>query len=63
VRHPFDGTPALQVARTLASKYDVLALPGAMFGPDQQEYLRFAFANLDAADFPELVERLLASQR
>lgn len=62
VRHPFDGTPAFQVARTLASKHDVLALPGAMFGPDQQEYLRFAFANLDAADFPELVERLLASQ-
>lgn len=62
VRHPFRGVRATQVAKTLAAEHAVLALPGEMFGPDQQDYLRFAFANLDGAEFPDLVERLLASQ-
>jgi hypothetical protein len=33
-----------------------------MFGPDQEDSLRVAFANLDAGRMPELAARLLASQ-
>ena len=35
---------------------------GAMFGPDQKPYLRFAFANLEAEHMAPLAERLVASQ-
>jgi hypothetical protein len=33
-----------------------------MFGPDQERYLRLAFANVDAALMPEMAERFLESQ-
>ena len=62
VRHPFEGAPAAQVARRLARAHGVLCLPGSMFGPGQDAYLRFAFANLPAEAMPELADRLLASQ-
>jgi aspartate/methionine/tyrosine aminotransferase len=58
--HPFDGRPAIQVARRLADEQNVLALPGSMFGPGQEEYLRVAFANVEAAAMPALAERLAA---
>lgn len=62
VRHPFAGQPAAAVARRLADEHNLLAMPGSMFGPDQEDYLRFAFANLEAQRMPELVRRLIASQ-
>jgi hypothetical protein len=31
-----------------------------MFGPGQEEFLRVAFANVDAAAMPALAERLAA---
>jgi len=62
LRHPFDGVPAAQVARRLADEENVLALPGSMFGPGQDSYLRLAFANLDEEAMPALHQRLLASQ-
>jgi aspartate/methionine/tyrosine aminotransferase len=46
----------------LAGEHDVLCLPGSMFGPDQDSYLRFAFANSPAEDMPVLAERLIESQ-
>ena len=58
--HPFDGRPAGEVARRLADEQNVLALPGSMFGPGQEEYLRVAFANVEAAAMPALAERLAA---
>lgn len=61
-RHPFADTPAWDVARRLVREHKVLSLPGEVFGPGQESYLRFAFANLDAEQFPDLVERLVASQ-
>lgn len=63
VRHPFAGRPAIEVARRLADRENVLCLPGSFFGPGQDDYLRFAFANLEADRFEALIERLLASQR
>ncbi len=58
--HPFDGRPAMQVARRLADEQNILALPGSMFGPAQEGFLRIAFANADAAMMPELAKRLAA---
>ncbi len=58
VRHPFEGAPSRVVARRLFDEQSVLALAGEMFGPDQDRYLRLAFANLDDRDIPELVRRL-----
>ena len=63
VRHPFRGTPAVDVARRLVDRENVLCLPGSFFGPRQEDYLRLAFANVDSQRFDELVARLLESQR
>jgi aspartate/methionine/tyrosine aminotransferase len=63
VRHPFRGRPAVDVARRLVDQENVLCLPGSFFGPRQDDYLRFAFANIESDRFPELVERLLKSQK
>ena len=63
LRHPFRHTPALDVARRLADQENILCLPGSFFGPGQEEYLRLAFANVASDRFPELTERLLASQK
>ena len=62
VRHPFDGLPAAGVARRLADEQNILCLPGTMFGPGQEPYLRLAFANLGAELMPELGRRLLDAQ-
>ncbi len=62
VRHPFDGVPSKAVAKRLAQELAVLSLPGSMFGPGQEPYLRFAFANMDAEFMPALVDRLVESQ-
>lgn len=62
VRHPFPDRPAADVARQLAEQHRVLCVPGSMFGPGQDAYLRLAYANLDEAHIPLLVSRLAASQ-
>ena len=62
LRHPFGDQPSADVARRLADDHNVLCMPGAMFGPDQEPYLRFAFANLEAEHMAPLAERLVASQ-
>ena len=62
VKHPFDTETAKQVAMRLAGEHDVLCLPGSMFGPGQDQYLRIAFANAEASDMETLVDRLVESQ-
>ena len=62
VRHPFAGTPAASVAHRLIREENVLCLPGSAFGPDQEDYLRFALANIDGEAMTALGERLVASQ-
>lgn len=62
VRHPFAGQPASEVARRLADDHNILVMPGSMFGPGQDDYLRFAFANLGSEHMAELGRRLIASQ-
>ena len=62
VRHPFAGRAAKDVARMLAREHDFLCLPGSMFGPGQDAYLRLAFANVGAEMMPAITERLIESQ-
>jgi aspartate/methionine/tyrosine aminotransferase len=62
LRHPFAGETATEVARRLADRENLLCVPGSMFGPGQESYLRFAFANLDAGLIPELAQRLASSR-
>ena len=62
VKHPFIRATAKSVAMRLAGEHDVLCLPGSMFGPDQDSYLRLAFANSPAEEMPVLAERLIESQ-
>jgi aspartate/methionine/tyrosine aminotransferase len=61
VRHPF-AEEAKTVAKRLARQHDLLALPGSMFGPGQDQFLRLAFANVEAALMPDVVARLIESQ-
>ncbi|MCW2236779.1 aminotransferase [Azospirillum canadense] len=63
VRHPFGDRRAHDVAEMLARDHNILCLPGSMFGPGQDTYLRFAFANVDAAVMPEIGRRLVDSER
>jgi aspartate/methionine/tyrosine aminotransferase len=62
VKHPFQGELSKPVAMRLAQEHDVLCLPGVMFGPGQEDYLRFAFANVEGALMQPLVERLKGAQ-
>ena len=63
VRHPFPDENSKSVAKRLAQEFDILCLPGAMFGPGQEEYLRFAFANVEKQKMSALAERLISSQK
>jgi aspartate/methionine/tyrosine aminotransferase len=61
VRHPHDDCDSMQVAQGLAKDHNLLCLPGGMFGPGQDRYLRLAFANLGADCMTEVVSRLAAA--
>jgi len=61
VRHPFPDREANAVARMLATDHNLLCLPGSMFGPGQEDYLRLAFANLEAERMGEVARRLAES--
>ena len=58
VRHPWPERGSAAVAERLAERAGVATLPGAFFGAGQEAYLRFAFANVDAAALATLGERL-----
>ena len=62
MRHPHDGKSAAEVARRLADEQNMLCLPGNFFGPGQDAYLRFSFANVEAEGMDEIAKRLAASQ-
>jgi aspartate/methionine/tyrosine aminotransferase len=58
VRHPFDGVPAPVVAERLAVERGVLTLPGGYFGPDQDQHVRVAIANVGVDAIAMLGDRL-----
>ena len=57
VRHPFVGSTGRQVARRLVREAGLLLLPGEVFGPGLEGYLRLAFGNIRLEQIPEAVAR------
>jgi hypothetical protein len=58
VRHPFPSLNSAEVAERMAKQAGVICIPGMYFGPGQEQYLRFAFANADVPTIERLAERL-----
>lgn len=61
LEHPFAGRDAVAVARGLALEHNLLTLPGSMFGPGQDRFLRVAFANVGSDVAPIVADRLTAA--
>jgi len=57
VRHPFAGLTGRQAARRLLDEAAVLCLPGEVFGPGLEGYLRLAFGNVRQEEILEAVRR------
>ena len=57
IMHSEVGKTAYQVAKKLALNENLLLLPGSMFGPNQDSFLRIAFANVEMERFPEMMTR------
>jgi len=60
MRHPHRGKTATEVARRLVDRQNLLSLPGSMFGPGQEDFLRVAFANVEKEKMAEIAARLAA---
>lgn len=58
VRHPYAGVGSARVSEELARKVGIVTVPGSYFGPGQEDYLRFAFANATSDTIALLPERL-----
>jgi len=63
VRHPFPGLTGRQVARRLVDEAAILCLPGEVFGPGLEGYLRLAFGNIREETIPEAVRRFRELER
>jgi len=61
VRHPYKNKNAYEVAMELLNKENILSLPGTFFGPNQDRFLRLAYANITRKEITEVVNRLNAS--
>ncbi len=61
VQHPFDA-PARDVVKHLIETQEIVCLPGSYFGEQQEQFVRFAFANVHESNFDDVVVRLIASQ-
>ena len=57
VRHPWPGQSGRQVARRLADEANLICLPGEVFGPGLENYLRLAFGNIHEDRLVEAVRR------
>ena len=57
VRHPFVGCSGREAAKRLVDGAAVLCLPGEVFGPGLEGYLRLAFGNIREEAIPEAVAR------
>ena len=61
VRPPMTSGGAAALAQRLASDHGVLTLPASYFGPEQEDWLRVAFANADETALAALGDRLKAA--
>jgi aspartate/methionine/tyrosine aminotransferase len=57
VRHPWPGLTGRQAAKRLVDQAAILCLPGEVFGPGLEGYLRLAFGNIRQESIPEAVRR------
>lgn len=57
VRHPWAGLTGRQAAKRLLDEAAILCLPGEVFGPGLEGYLRLAFGNIHAGLIPEAAGR------
>ncbi len=57
IRHSEVGETAYEVAKNLAWNENLLLLPGNMFGPNQDSFLRIAFANVEIEWFHGMMTR------
>ena len=57
VRHPWPGLTGRQAAKRLVDEAAILSLPGEVFGPGLEGYLRLAFGNIRQETIPEAVRR------
>ena len=62
IEHPFDAT-ARDVVKRLIEDHEIVCLPGSYFGRDQEQFIRFAFANVHEKHFEDVIGRLIASQQ
>lgn len=60
VRHPFPTLRSAAVSERAAREVGVVTVPGEFFGPDQEAYLRFAFANASVEVIGGIADRLVA---
>lgn len=60
LRHPHRGRASHGVAKRLAERQNLLSLPGSIFGPGQDNFIRMAFANVDASLMDDIAARLAA---
>ena len=58
IKHPFVTMSARQVAIKLADEANILCLPATFFGPTQERFLRFAFANASIEEMADVKSRL-----
>lgn len=58
VRHPFNGQSGREAARRLVDEAGLLTLPGEVFGPGMEGYLRLALGNINENAIPAAVARL-----
>ena len=58
VRHPYKDMTSIEAAKNLVQESGISSVPGAFFGEGQEEYLRFAFANVDVDTIRTLGNRL-----
>jgi len=61
IEHPFDA-PARDVVKRLIEDHEIISLPGSYFGQHQEQFIRFAYANVHERHFDDLIARLIASQ-
>ncbi len=61
IKHPFNNISSYEASIKVAKQAKILTLPGAIFGPEQDSYLRLAFGNVsDPSKLSEVVSRLSA---
>ncbi|ANY07985.1 aminotransferase [Pseudonocardia sp. HH130630-07] len=63
VRHPFAGTPTLDVVRELVLAHDTLTIPGTAFLPDDRRMLRLSVGRIDETTAATLATRLAEAGR